>query len=624
MSAQLSPVPVAKFFSNDGFPLSFGQLFTYIAGTTTPQATYVDSTQTTQNTNPIQLNFRGECNLWLDPTKSYKFLLQDLFGNTIPGWPIDNITIGNANPSFNVIPTVDNVYTLGSPSFSWANVYVGANHAPVLDTVSGNIGFYTRTIAEISAGVVPINNVYAPGDLRRYGAISAGDITTALANACAQAQQTDGASVYIPAALGIACTVTAGVTLNQTILVYGDGWLTSRINTGNDITIFNLTLNAQKSVFRDFGLFGKGQGSGNIQPAILHTNCNFTRLERIYITAFGVGVRYATGASSCYLCSISNSFIAVNSVKNIDAQAQTNSLTVIDTTFGAAPIGLSIIDSASLNIHGGDCEGCTTAGLDLDSSAGTIKNSHLIAGLHMEGNNTSGGDIRIGLTNVVQGVTIVGTSFSPNGTAGAVNAINCNGLFIRGTMGSTNAFLKKTSLTNEDISLMTAIGNVPDYKANYYKANYGDESAVTHRTPGFFDGNYQDSGSYNLYQIMSGSAQAGKDYYAGIDAIELGNGSAPGAGAKLYARFLYGLNSRPADTTKTGALRAVGDIDLSGGRFALPTDGLSVQTGAMFQGSGVPSNSNGNNGDVYFRTDTPGTANQRIYIKSAGTWTGIV
>lgn len=51
--------------------------------------------------------------------------------------------------------------------------------------------------------------------------------------------------------------------------------------------------------------------------------------------------------------------------------------------------------------------------------------------------------------------------------------------------------------------------------------------------------------------------------------------------------------------------------------------GLS-QSGAVYQGSGAPSNSNGNNGDVYFRTDTPGTANQRLYVKAAGAWTGIL
>lgn len=224
MTAQLAPVPVAKFFSNDGFPLAFGQLTTYAAGTTTPQATYVDSTQTTQNTNPIQLNFRGECNLWLDPTKAYKLLLQDLFGNTVPGWPVDNITIGNANPSFNVIPTSDNLYTLGSASFSWANVYIGVNHAPVLDTNSGNIGYYARTAAEISASVTPNNFAYAPLDVRRYGAVGNGvaDDTTAIANALVVANAIGGAVVQLMAGTHV-CTATLNIPANTTLQGYGSG-----------------------------------------------------------------------------------------------------------------------------------------------------------------------------------------------------------------------------------------------------------------------------------------------------------------------------------------------------------------------------------------------------------------
>lgn len=54
------------------------------------------------------------------------------------------------------------------------------------------------------------------------------------------------------------------------------------------------------------------------------------------------------------------------------------------------------------------------------------------------------------------------------------------------------------------------------------------------------------------------------------------------------------------------------------------TDGAAVQTGRLFQGSGVPANGNGNNGDVYLRTDTPAVANQRIYNRQAGAWVGIL
>jgi hypothetical protein len=83
MVAQLVPDLYYKDFTNGGTPLAFGQVFTYAAGTTNPQATYVDSTQTTQNTNPIILNARGEAQIWLDQTLIYKFVVTDANGNVI-------------------------------------------------------------------------------------------------------------------------------------------------------------------------------------------------------------------------------------------------------------------------------------------------------------------------------------------------------------------------------------------------------------------------------------------------------------------------------------------------------------------------------------------------------------
>lgn len=46
--------------------------------------------------------------------------------------------------------------------------------------------------------------------------------------------------------------------------------------------------------------------------------------------------------------------------------------------------------------------------------------------------------------------------------------------------------------------------------------------------------------------------------------------------------------------------------------------------GGRYFGSGAPADGNGNDGDFYFRSDTPGTPNQRIYVKAAGSWTGVL
>ena len=164
MTAQLSPTPVFKAFDNNGLPLAFGQLFSYAAGTTTPQPTYVDSTLTTPNPNPVLLNFRGECPLWLDPTLSYKFDLFDQNGNHIPGWPVDNI-IGNAVGLFS-----DG--TVGAPSISFASdPQTGLYKAPGAALGQDAIGFSTGGYAV--ARVSGANNTPTEFDLNAAGGQSA-------------------------------------------------------------------------------------------------------------------------------------------------------------------------------------------------------------------------------------------------------------------------------------------------------------------------------------------------------------------------------------------------------------------------------------------------------------------
>jgi len=55
----ISPVARQQFFDASGRVLSFGCLFTYSSGTTTPLASYTDSTGGTTNTNPLVLNAGG-------------------------------------------------------------------------------------------------------------------------------------------------------------------------------------------------------------------------------------------------------------------------------------------------------------------------------------------------------------------------------------------------------------------------------------------------------------------------------------------------------------------------------------------------------------------------------------
>lgn len=90
----LSPTPIQSFRDSSGAPLVGGKLFTYSAGTSTKLATYIDSTGGTPNTNPVILDSRGECRLWIPPNVGYKYVLSpstDTDPPTNPIWTMDNI-----------------------------------------------------------------------------------------------------------------------------------------------------------------------------------------------------------------------------------------------------------------------------------------------------------------------------------------------------------------------------------------------------------------------------------------------------------------------------------------------------------------------------------------------------
>ena len=103
MSVFLSPVggAGAQFFDNNGSPLSGGKLYTYSAGTTTPQTTYTSSSGAIANSNPIVFDAAGRVpgssEIWLSSGVSYKFVLKTSNDVLLGTW--DNIT-PSGDPSF--------------------------------------------------------------------------------------------------------------------------------------------------------------------------------------------------------------------------------------------------------------------------------------------------------------------------------------------------------------------------------------------------------------------------------------------------------------------------------------------------------------------------------------------
>jgi hypothetical protein len=84
-----------QFRDDQGLPLVGGKLYSYIAGTTTPQPTYLNSDLAAghENANPLILDAHGSTPnpIFLLPT-GYKFNLTDANDVQVPDYPIDNVS----------------------------------------------------------------------------------------------------------------------------------------------------------------------------------------------------------------------------------------------------------------------------------------------------------------------------------------------------------------------------------------------------------------------------------------------------------------------------------------------------------------------------------------------------
>ena len=91
MAVYLSPIggAGAQFFDNNGNPLAGGKLYTYAAGTTTPQVSYTTSSGSVAHTNPVILDASGRVpgsgEIWLQ-FAPYKFILKTGTDVTLATW----------------------------------------------------------------------------------------------------------------------------------------------------------------------------------------------------------------------------------------------------------------------------------------------------------------------------------------------------------------------------------------------------------------------------------------------------------------------------------------------------------------------------------------------------------
>lgn len=107
----LAPYEQRQYFDDNGDPLAFGLVYTWVTGTATPLQTFSDSLGT-PNTNPIQLSASGRARIYLLPL-AYKFTMTDSLGNVV-GLTMDPVTASASAVGSGV--GLGEIFTFGSNS----------------------------------------------------------------------------------------------------------------------------------------------------------------------------------------------------------------------------------------------------------------------------------------------------------------------------------------------------------------------------------------------------------------------------------------------------------------------------------------------------------------------------
>lgn len=169
MTIVLSTPPYQQFFDANGNPLNAGEVYTYAAGTTTPQATYTDQGGGTPSTNPIILDSAGRAVWWLDSTLTYKYVVKDSLGNTIR--TVDNITPASSGGGLSSLGSVAAYSIIGNPTGSSA-VPIAMTGAQAAQTIGGWTLIQTQTAsASATIDFTGLSSTYSKYVVEIYGVI---------------------------------------------------------------------------------------------------------------------------------------------------------------------------------------------------------------------------------------------------------------------------------------------------------------------------------------------------------------------------------------------------------------------------------------------------------------------
>jgi hypothetical protein len=415
-------------------PNAGGFVYMYQPGSTVPQTTWLDSAQSTANTNPIRLDPDGRCVIY--GVGQYRQIVTDPVGSV--QWD-QLVELG-----------IDQTFV--SEVLLTAPVLVdGPNPNPPLSNPDQG----TRALAAVLGSFVDARN-------GKFGALrQGGDDLVVLQAAINYAASIGGATIYTgPGPLTTAGGSTLAWPANASgVSLKGDGPFTTVLTINGNVTsdVFTLVAgNLNGCQIRDMGFFCGGTPG---HTALIHcANTVELHIENVEMTgAFWDGVLIEGGTNQTgttvrdLVCSASS---AANACIVVGSDLSTGANTYIDTCrFSGSQFGIYLRNAATVQIndsqcvsHGQSglitspptgqevkivqatglfCDSCGQAGINLGTSGGNTS----YVSLGDCSSNRSGYGILIGSNPQVNVISIIGCQIHVNGNQGIRN-VGANAVLI--------------------------------------------------------------------------------------------------------------------------------------------------------------------------------------------------
>lgn len=409
----LAPILKHQFSDSNGNPLVGGKLFSYQAGTTTPQATYTDISGVTPNANPVVLDSAGECSLWLDPSLSYKFIMQDV--NSSIQWTVDNI-VGlltvNSVPTLSIqdraVTTIKMALLAVDSTILASDASVDANRAVTTNSIKDG----AITTAKLASGSVIQSKLSLVAPTVQKFTTGSGNYNKNYAFQIVNGNATAGATYTNN---GITYTVYATVTAANLVYMSGNGaplasgTLTKATGSG-DATIAFSSVAAPLYI----GVEMVGGGGGGAGASLGSAGVDTTFGTSLLVAGgAGVGLGFNGGAGGTFSLGVGP--IDIGSANGTNGAGGSS---------GQSGVGLfaGVVGASSAFGGGGGSGGAgNNAGGNAAANTGSGGGGggEINAGFNQTGGSASGGLVRALITNPASTYPyVIGTG----GSGGSGNA----------------------------------------------------------------------------------------------------------------------------------------------------------------------------------------------------------